>query len=382
MRKPNGIMMIIAISLVFVAGKISPSAAETRIKGKVVAVDPEIKIEYEGDYAPNEGDSVEIGFNLDGDFIPVEGTWEITKIGVRYVWTKATNADKADVAVGYHTKILSKSPKAREELPDANPYTIQIKPPIKPIIKSQTRLFEVSFKGWAYNFKNKRSELSIRIRYSHDGQLLKDYDGRICNSDGQVEHLVNLNSKGIRFKGNSFSHVLQIPFNDLDYLSYNDISFKVHLDLISGNKVLAKAETESVFFSSNWLPWVWFAKSEVNTRKDQYGSTIINVNTVAHIRYLANKDVQIAATVHTRNYKNLKINDRTYLIAGKHAGVKQIIHPKKGYEFHRINIEFPVKALKLPKGKHDVYVHLRALSKDNRYIGEIFPILLKITKNE
>lgn len=80
------IAKVILLGLICFVSPISEVAAETAINGKVVSVSPKVKIEYKGQYAPNVGDPVEIGFKLEEDFIPVEGNWKIEKVELRYVW--------------------------------------------------------------------------------------------------------------------------------------------------------------------------------------------------------------------------------------------------------------------------------------------------------
>ncbi len=101
------------IYIVFFANSV---LAETLIKGKVVEVDADIKISYEGKWAPELGDSVEIGFELGDDFIPVEGDWQIVLVEHKHVWARNKGSAGEKPAEGYLVKIQSKDPWIRAEL--------------------------------------------------------------------------------------------------------------------------------------------------------------------------------------------------------------------------------------------------------------------------
>jgi TPR repeat protein len=100
---------------IFIFSAAAPlSAAETAIKGKVSEIDgSRVKIEYEGKYAPNVGDSLKIGFKLGDDFIPVEGDWKIVEVNSKFVWVEAKGGDAGTPALDYLAVIQSNNPKAR-----------------------------------------------------------------------------------------------------------------------------------------------------------------------------------------------------------------------------------------------------------------------------
>jgi len=112
-RKLNKILVLVAAFFLF--SVTAPLlAAETTIKGKVVEVDTSrVKIEYEGQYAPNVGDMVEIGFKLGNDFIPVEGDWKIVNVSAQFAWAQAKGAGAGTPAPDYLAVIQSNNPKAR-----------------------------------------------------------------------------------------------------------------------------------------------------------------------------------------------------------------------------------------------------------------------------
>lgn len=78
------------------------SAEEASIQGRVILVNGQrVKIEYEGEYIPNIGDTVEIGFKLGDDFIPVEGNWKIIETDKQFAWAQAEESDAGTPAVDY-----------------------------------------------------------------------------------------------------------------------------------------------------------------------------------------------------------------------------------------------------------------------------------------
>ncbi len=95
---------------------VSGYASTVTIKGKVVEVKADIKIEHEGKWAPKLEDPVEIGFKLGDDFIPVEGDWKIVLVKHKYVWAKNKGTAGEKPAVGYLVNIQSKNPLIREKL--------------------------------------------------------------------------------------------------------------------------------------------------------------------------------------------------------------------------------------------------------------------------
>jgi len=91
--------------------------AATTIKGTVVDVQgSKVKIEYNGEYAPNAGDPVEIGFEIGEDFAPVEGEWKIVEAGPDFAWAQAEGADAGTPALDYIAIISSQNPRERSGL--------------------------------------------------------------------------------------------------------------------------------------------------------------------------------------------------------------------------------------------------------------------------
>ena len=92
-------------------------ASAITIKGKVVEVQgTRVKIQYEGDLAPNAGDPCEIGFELGGDFAVVEGQWKIVKVDADFAWAQAEGAGAGIPATDYIVKISSPNPGKRSAL--------------------------------------------------------------------------------------------------------------------------------------------------------------------------------------------------------------------------------------------------------------------------
>lgn len=82
-------LMALVIALAFT----HPSFA-VEIKGKVVEVEgSRAKIEYQSDFAPREGDAVQIGEELIGTFILVGGDWKVVKVTRDFVWAESKSAD-------------------------------------------------------------------------------------------------------------------------------------------------------------------------------------------------------------------------------------------------------------------------------------------------
>lgn len=107
--------LVAICSLVFmlvVCGHASPIT----IKGKVVGIDSDIKIEYEGKWAPELDDPVEIGFELGDDFIPFEGDWRIVLVEHKHVWARNKGAAGDKPTMGSLVNIQSKDPLIRAEL--------------------------------------------------------------------------------------------------------------------------------------------------------------------------------------------------------------------------------------------------------------------------
>ncbi len=95
----------------------SLAASEIANQGKVVEVrDSRVKIEYEGQYAPNIGDPVEIGFKLGEDFIPVEGEWKIVEVSPPFVWVQAKGTGAGTPAIDYLAIIHSHNPLKKTDL--------------------------------------------------------------------------------------------------------------------------------------------------------------------------------------------------------------------------------------------------------------------------
>ena len=92
-------------------------ALATEIKGKVVDVEnSRAKIAYESDFAPREGDKVQIGFELGEDFIPVEGEWRIVKVTLDFLWAESKTTDSGTPALNYLAVIQSDNPQKRSDL--------------------------------------------------------------------------------------------------------------------------------------------------------------------------------------------------------------------------------------------------------------------------
>lgn len=100
------------------------------IKGKVVEVEgSRIKITYESNLAPTEGDKVELADEIPGaGVIPVEGTWKIVEVSRDFAWAEAEGG-AGTPAPDYLAIILSPHPRKRSDLvaKDEQPRTKQRK---------------------------------------------------------------------------------------------------------------------------------------------------------------------------------------------------------------------------------------------------------------
>ena len=88
-------------------------AVETEIQGQVQEVSGgRVKIAYQGNFIPNIGYPVDIGFKLDKNFIPGEGKWKIVEVNFECAWASA-RGKTGDPAVDYLVTIQSDSLKRR-----------------------------------------------------------------------------------------------------------------------------------------------------------------------------------------------------------------------------------------------------------------------------
>jgi len=86
------------------------------IMGRVVEVDGRrAKIKYESEFAPGKGDKVRIGFNVDENFLPLEGEWKIVSVTRDFVWAEPKSADAGIPELDYLAIILSEDPVKRSE---------------------------------------------------------------------------------------------------------------------------------------------------------------------------------------------------------------------------------------------------------------------------
>ncbi|MBN2437034.1 MAG: SEL1-like repeat protein [Deltaproteobacteria bacterium] len=118
MREQKCIKALVSLAGFFMFSMVVPlPAAEMTIQGKVVEVQgPKVKVEYAGEYAPNVGDPIEIGFKIGEDFIPVEGRWTIVEVGPKFVWASSEGPGAGTPAPDYLAVVHSKNPGTRSTL--------------------------------------------------------------------------------------------------------------------------------------------------------------------------------------------------------------------------------------------------------------------------
>ena len=106
------------LSVLFVLVLAGPLlAAGITIKGKVAEVrGSKVKITYSGEYAPNVGERVQIGFEIGGEFIPVEGKWKIVEVESDFAWARAGGSGAGTPATDYLAVIRSSNPQKRASL--------------------------------------------------------------------------------------------------------------------------------------------------------------------------------------------------------------------------------------------------------------------------
>jgi ankyrin repeat protein len=93
------------------------SVSAVEIRGKVIEVDgSKVKISYESDLAPREGDNVKIGSEIPGaGFIPVKGAWTVADVSEDFIWAKAEGSDAGEPGYGYIAIIFSDNPISKSQ---------------------------------------------------------------------------------------------------------------------------------------------------------------------------------------------------------------------------------------------------------------------------
>jgi hypothetical protein len=109
--------VLLAAALIILATA-SLLTAGSAIQGRVAGIQGgRVKIAYEGPYAPNIGDPIEIGFKIGDDFISVEGKWKIVEVGPEFVWAEVQGGGGGEPSLGYIAVIDSTNPQSRSGLP-------------------------------------------------------------------------------------------------------------------------------------------------------------------------------------------------------------------------------------------------------------------------
>lgn len=107
-----------SLGVAILAGTLVASdVSAEQIDGRVAQIEEgRVKIEYQSDFMPREGDAVQIGFELAGEFIPVRGEWRIVVVSPAFAWAEAGSADLESVATGYLAIIESPDPQRGAEV--------------------------------------------------------------------------------------------------------------------------------------------------------------------------------------------------------------------------------------------------------------------------
>jgi TPR repeat protein len=113
---PGALLRIVSLLLVFLASTHLLHAGEVEIRGTVMKVtESRVKIVCEPELVPSEGDNLRIGFELGGEFIAVEGTWEVVEARPDFSWAARKEGGVGTAAAGYMAIISSPSPKTKSE---------------------------------------------------------------------------------------------------------------------------------------------------------------------------------------------------------------------------------------------------------------------------
>ena len=106
-------LLSVFVCLVLIFPAAHSFATETKIEGRILeSAGDRVKIEYQGDYMPNIGDPVEIGFKAKSDFIPLKGQWRIVKADSQFVWAKAQGRTE-EPPMDYLAIIHSRNPRKK-----------------------------------------------------------------------------------------------------------------------------------------------------------------------------------------------------------------------------------------------------------------------------
>ena len=172
------------------------AGAQTLIMGKVIEVGSEVKVEYEGDYAPKKGDPAEIGFKSGEDFIPAKGTWTVVKVEAGFVLLKGNNTESNNVAVEYLVNVHSTEPVLRSSL-------------VPPEIVTNGIVAKYDFENNADDSSGQENNGIVKGNVSYvAGVLGKAVQFGDCRSNG---HIRIPNSDSIRFSDAcSFAYFLNL----------------------------------------------------------------------------------------------------------------------------------------------------------------------------
>ena len=101
----------LSIAFCFIICICSSAQSVSLISGKVKDVrDREVIIDYTGDLIPNVGDSVCIGFEVDGDFVPYDASWIVMEVGNGFVSVLNMKFENTRQLMGYQAQIKSQNP--------------------------------------------------------------------------------------------------------------------------------------------------------------------------------------------------------------------------------------------------------------------------------
>jgi len=112
------------------------------IKGNIVEVEgSNVKIQYSGALQPKIGDPVEIGFELEGDFIPMAAKWKVKEVISEFVWVESQLADGEKVPLSYLAIIRTQKAEKKSKNESSAKISQQRKPEPKKTEEYKGKLF-------------------------------------------------------------------------------------------------------------------------------------------------------------------------------------------------------------------------------------------------
>jgi len=287
-----------------------------------------------------------------------------------YAWAAFINTQEGDDT--------SPRPAHKEPRPRLPQYFLRIKPTVATRMFSGTRCLRIPFEGKAPELPQARNKLQVEVTFSYKDGPLKDYDGKYRNDQGHVANFVQLANRAVKLEADRFSSAVYVPLNDLDFVSDSEETFRVHMALKEGERVLVKAKPAAVTVPAAEMPRVWIQGFSARKVADSRGSPVINVKAQVLLHKLAYKDIRLEAIVVGADDKPVLAREARYRVTGNTAGAQERLRPTSADQSHSVNLSIPLAALVLKPGQRGLRVHLRALSPSGDYIGGTRPRTVEV----